>query len=329
MPRIVIVLLVCVWTARAVSAAGASRLAVVAAGPEVALAGDVLTAGLAGVEGLELVEREEAQRVWREQELKAGQGGGSAAGLGRLLGADGLLVLERRVVGGNETLVVRLMAVGPGVVVSEQDFGLPLAEPVEWGRTFARRVAGWVPKLGVKGEEAVALSVLNLRAGVSTAEGLALEQELTTLVQLRLAREPAVFVLERRRLEELRAEKELEGRDEEPFWNSAYVVDGTINREGVSATNVTVHARVAAPGGAPVMVEVSGRRDGVVALADQLGGRILEALKKYGMIVADNGSNWYISGATDSRWNDDDLNQLKTVPGSAFEVVDTGPIVKP
>ena len=53
---------------------------------------------------------------------------------------------------------------------------------------------------------------------------------------------------------------------------------------------------------------------------------ILKALKRYGMIVADNGSNWYISGATDSRWNDDDLNQLKTVPGSAFEVVDTGPI---
>ena len=43
------------------------------------------------------------------------------------------------------------------------------------------------------------------------------------------------------------------------------------------------------------------------------------------MIVADNGSNWFISGATDSRWNDDDLNQMKTVPGSAFEVVDTGP----
>lgn len=56
---------------------------------------------------------------------------------------------------------------------------------------------------------------------------------------------------------------------------------------------------------------------------------ILEALKKYGMIVADNGSNWFISGATDSRWDDDDLNQLKDVPGTAFEVVDTGPIVRP
>ena len=51
---------------------------------------------------------------------------------------------------------------------------------------------------------------------------------------------------------------------------------------------------------------------------------ILKALKTYGMIVADNGSSWYISGAVDTRWNDDDLNQLKTVPGSAFEAVNTG-----
>ena len=52
---------------------------------------------------------------------------------------------------------------------------------------------------------------------------------------------------------------------------------------------------------------------------------VLEALKRYGMIVADNGSSWYISGATDPRWDDDDLNQLKTVPGTAFEVVQIAP----
>jgi hypothetical protein len=51
---------------------------------------------------------------------------------------------------------------------------------------------------------------------------------------------------------------------------------------------------------------------------------VLNALKKYGMIVADNGSNWFITGAADSRWNDTDLGQLKNVPGSAFEVVNTG-----
>jgi hypothetical protein len=54
---------------------------------------------------------------------------------------------------------------------------------------------------------------------------------------------------------------------------------------------------------------------------------VLEALKHYGLIVADNGSNWYVTGASNPRWNDDDLNQLKNVPGSAFEVVDTGPVL--
>jgi hypothetical protein len=48
---------------------------------------------------------------------------------------------------------------------------------------------------------------------------------------------------------------------------------------------------------------------------------IAEALKRYGMTVADNGSNWFITGATDSRWDDDDLDRLKGIPGSAFEVV--------
>jgi hypothetical protein len=49
---------------------------------------------------------------------------------------------------------------------------------------------------------------------------------------------------------------------------------------------------------------------------------ILKALKKYGMILADNGSSWFISGAPDSRWNNDDLHQLHNVKGSDFEAVD-------
>jgi hypothetical protein len=53
---------------------------------------------------------------------------------------------------------------------------------------------------------------------------------------------------------------------------------------------------------------------------------VLQALKTYGMIVADNGSDWYLSGAPDRRWNDDSLSALKGVPGSAFEVVKMGPV---
>ncbi len=53
---------------------------------------------------------------------------------------------------------------------------------------------------------------------------------------------------------------------------------------------------------------------------------IMKALKRYGLIVADNGSDWYISGTPDKRWNDGVLDQLKTVPGRAFEAVQTGRI---
>lgn len=54
---------------------------------------------------------------------------------------------------------------------------------------------------------------------------------------------------------------------------------------------------------------------------------ILQALKTYGMIVADNGSDWFISGAPDARWNDTELNTLKQVQGSNFEVVRMGTVV--
>ena len=50
---------------------------------------------------------------------------------------------------------------------------------------------------------------------------------------------------------------------------------------------------------------------------------VLVALKRYGMIVADNGSSWYVTGAPDPRWSNDQLHTLGRVPGSAFEVVDT------
>jgi hypothetical protein len=50
---------------------------------------------------------------------------------------------------------------------------------------------------------------------------------------------------------------------------------------------------------------------------------VLEALKRYGMILADNGSPWYISGAPDPRWSNDDLHSLSRLSGTDFEVVDT------
>lgn len=54
---------------------------------------------------------------------------------------------------------------------------------------------------------------------------------------------------------------------------------------------------------------------------------ILQALKRYGMILADNGGNWFISGAPDPRWNDEELAALKRVRGRDFEVVQMSGLV--
>jgi len=62
----------------------------------------------------------------------------------------------------------------------------------------------------------------------------------------------------------------------------------------------------------------------------QLSGQarvIATAMQRYGLIVADNGSNWFFQGAPNAGWNDDDLDQLKSISGNSFEVVDTGTIV--
>jgi len=54
---------------------------------------------------------------------------------------------------------------------------------------------------------------------------------------------------------------------------------------------------------------------------------ILTAMKKYGIMLADNGSAWYISGAPDARWNDSDLHALGNVKGTDWEAVDVSPLM--
>gem|GEM_PF-805113 len=61
----------------------------------------------------------------------------------------------------------------------------------------------------------------------------------------------------------------------------------------------------------------------------KIGQVIMRAMKKYGMFVADNGSNWYVSGAPHEKWDDDKLRDLKKLKGKDFEVVKMGKIYTP
>ena len=54
---------------------------------------------------------------------------------------------------------------------------------------------------------------------------------------------------------------------------------------------------------------------------------ILRAMRRYGLIVADNGSDWFFQGATDQRWSDALVSELKSVPASQFEAVDASSLM--
>jgi hypothetical protein len=81
----------------------------------------------------------------------------------------------------------------------------------------------------------------------------------------------------------------------------------------------SIHDPAAAPMGLRLRLKASYR----IGRFNRQARIVLQALKTYGMIVADNGSSGYVTGAPDKRWSDDALHVLHQVPGSAFEVVDT------
>ena len=60
--------------------------------------------------------------------------------------------------------------------------------------------------------------------------------------------------------------------------------------------------------------------------ASPLVQNILAGLKRFGMILADNGSNFFFQGDPDPAWSDDDLDQLKKIPATSFEAVAVPPL---
>jgi hypothetical protein len=73
----------------------------------------------------------------------------------------------------------------------------------------------------------------------------------------------------------------------------------------------------------PMGLRLRLRRDYFIGSFPPQAQIVLRALKRYGMIVADNGSSWYVSGAPDPAWDNDDLHPLGRVKGSDFRVVNT------
>jgi hypothetical protein len=101
----------------------------------------------------------------------------------------------------------------------------------------------------------------------------------------------------------------------------------TTNKYVEPASHFAVPDGCGAEDGPPMGTRVRLKADFDVSSYSESAQVVLRGMKKYGMILADNGSNFYFQGEADSGWTEDDIEPLKEVPGSAFEVVEMPPLM--
>jgi hypothetical protein len=295
------------------------RLAIIPEETSLGSVADVLTAQFTKQNQVTLLERDQIQKVYREQALSAGNA--DYLKLGHVLGADGLLLLRTSTEGTNEYLNARLVAVKPGVLLTAEKFLWPITNLEEWSAAFAQHANRSAPKLTVLEKDALPISVINLRSAVSSPAGLEAEGQLKLLTIDRLSLERQVFVLERERMELLSDENQLKGLDDSTFWSGSYLLEGVIDRDGYSEGRMTINARLTPPrGGGPIEVEVSGKRDDLAGLTDQLVKKVIAALNLKLTVPAwnagDEAEQFLAEGKWALRW--DLYNEARAAGESAW-----------
>jgi len=276
------------------------KLALIAETDEASPAVDVLTATLSGGSKVQLLERDEIEKVYREQGMSVANR--NDLKLSRMLGADGLLLLDIVRTPQTTNLTARLIAVKPGVVLTDGSFPWPLKDTTQWAESATTYLNSFLPKLTVLVKDAIPISIVNLRAAVSSADEQETERELKLLTIQRLSQERQFFVLERQKMQLLSEEKELKS-DESAFWNGSYLLDGTVDQNGYSKETVTINSQLIPPkGGVPLSFEVSGNRTNLSEVINHLAAKVTELLKVSSTVPEWNAANEATQYFDEAKW---------------------------
>src|SRR5579859_4535806 len=276
------------------------RLAVVSETSEAMAAADVLTAQLSGYDKIQLLERDQIEKVYREQGMS--EANRDDLKVGRILGADGLLLLNVVRTPQTTNLTARLVAVKPGVVLTDGSFPWPLKDTAQWADAAVTYLDSFLPKLTVLAKDAIPISIVNLRAAVSSTDEQETERDLKLLTIQRLSQERQFFVLERQKMQLLGAVKELKS-DESAFWDGNYLLDGTIDQNGYSKDTVTINARLTPPkGGAPLSFIVVGSRTNLAEVVNRLATNVTALLKVSSTVAEWNASDEAAQYFDEANW---------------------------
>ena len=279
---------------------GTARLALLAESDEASTVLDVLTAQLSGNQKFQLLERNEIEKVYREQGLSLGNK--DYLKLGQILGADGLLLLDVVRTPQATNLMARLIAVKPGVILTDGSFAWPLNDPSQWAESIATVLSRFSPKLTLLAKDAIPISIVNLRSAVSSAEGAEAERQLKLLTIQRLSQQPEFFVLERQKMQLLAEEKGLK-LDDSAFWNGSYLLEGVVDQNGYAKDTLTINARLTPPkGGAPLQFEVGGNRTNLAEVINRLAAKVNGLLKVGSTVPAWNAADEAAQYFDEAKW---------------------------
>jgi len=261
------------------------KMAIVAESPDASGVCDILTAQLSANDKVRLLERDEIEKVYHEQGMSVENR--DDVKMGRLLGADGLLMLDVEIL--TETnpiyglpqqvtnLTTRLIAVKPGVILSDEKFST--GDFITWSSEYANYLSTFLPKLTMDPGSAIPISVVNLRSAISSEQDVEAEKALKSLTIQRLSQEQRFFVLERERMQEMEREKGFNA-DESAFWDGSYLLEGTVDPNGYSSDVITVDIRLIPPkGGAPLSFQVLGARTNLAEVINQMADKIAGLLR--------------------------------------------------
>jgi len=251
---------------------GASRVAVVSDAASQDLAA-LVTSELSSSPNISLVERDDLAKVGDELKLQQ-LASSDAVGLGKLLGADGLVFLSRTPDG----IHARLTATGLGFVLFDLQWGTEI-HPDELAKLLASQVSEVALKLKLSSSEAIPVAILNLRSEYATYASQKIERRLTLLLESRLSSVPRIVVLERRHAWAMNFERTLAPGAAAELLRGSYLLDGSLKMPSGDTGAIIASLRLQSPrNSAPVMLEIKGTTSDLPALADQMEGAVAAAM---------------------------------------------------
>ncbi len=242
------------------------RLAVLA-DPALEKEADLLSGRLSKAPQIELLERGQIRKILEEQKLAtAGLTAAHSLKVGKLLKADGLLILKVEKVGEQSLLAFRMVAVDPGFVTASSYEDYPLKAQEAWEESVEKLVATSKGKLSVSLSEAVPITFLNLRASTAGRKDLEIAGTVNALLRHRLMDQKELFVLERRRLDALSWEKELIAENQS-FWTAASIIQGSIETQN---DQIQINLNIEKTNTAPESITLNGTQNEIETSAKRV-----------------------------------------------------------